>query len=174
MNILKNTLLYKTYSLIKSINIYLEEYNYIKDTFYSNEFKLVLKKYMHVDIKKDWIGRLYGIINPIIDINGNLDINSVIVELDGINTNNQEYVQVWIHKQLKLIADLFKINKLYDYISLELNKVGPEELDNYLLVFDIVSRKDMVNKLKSFSKHIIFYIIIVILFIIGHLYMNII
>ena len=171
MNILKQTLIYKTYSLIESIYTYNKEYNYIKDTFYSDEFKLVLKKYLSVNIKKDWIGRLYGVINPMVDINGNLDVNSVVIELDGINTNNMEYVQVWIHKQLKLIADLFQINKLYDYIDLELNKVGPKELDNYLLIFDIVSRKEMINKLKSFGKHFILYIIIGILFIIGYLHL---
>lgn len=173
MNILKQTLIYKTYSLIESIYTYNKEYNYIKDTFYSDEFKLVLKKYLRINIKKDWIGRLYGVINPMVDINGNLDVNSVVIELDGMNTNNMEYVQVWIHKQLKLIADLFQINKLYDYIDLELNKVGPKELDNYLLIFDIVSRKEMINKLKSFGKHFILYIIIGILFIIGYSYMNI-
>ena len=174
MNIFKQTLIYKTYSLIESIYTYNKEYNYIKDTFYSDEFKLVLKKYLKVNIKKDWIGRLYGVINPMVDTNGNLDVNSVVIELDGMNTNNMEYVQVWIHKQLKLIADLFQINKLYDYIDLELNKVGPKELDNYLLIFDIVSRKEMINKLKSFGKHFILYIIIGILFIIGYSYMNII
>ena len=174
MNIFKETLIYKTGALINSIYTYNKERNYIKDTLYSDEFKFVLKKYLNLDVKKDWLGRLYGVINPLIDINGNLDVNSIVIELDDINTNNKEYVQVWIHKQLKLVADLFKINKLYDYINLTLEKVGPEELDNYLVIFDIVSRKNMSNKFKKFIKHFIFYIILVILFIIVNHYVNII
>lgn len=170
MNIFKHTLIYKTYSFIKSYFVYRKERNYIKDTLYSREFKFVLRKYLNLNVKKDWLGRLYGIINPLIDINGNLDVNSVVIELDGNNSNNVEYVQVWIHKQLKLISDLFKIHKLYDYINLTLEHVGPQQLDNYLVIFDIVSRKDMANKFKSFFKHLFSYGIIFIIYMIMNYY----
>lgn len=172
MNIFKATWIYKTYAFINSYFIYRKERKYIKDTLYSREFKLVLKKYLNLNVKKDWLGRLYGIINPIVDINGNLDVNSMIVELDGNNTNNEEYVQVWIHKQLKLIADLFKINRLYDYINMTLTHVGPVGLDNYLVVFDIVSRKVMSTNFKKFIKHTILYIILFVIFMIVNSYYN--
>jgi hypothetical protein len=138
----------------------LRDYLYVSDTLYSEELKLVLKKYLHINIKKDWIGRLYGIINPNIDINGNFDINNVIIEIDGDNTNSNEYVKHWVYRQLNLISDLFKIEKLYDYISLKFEHVGPENQDNYLLIFDLTARQEFVYDLKKFVKQLFTYIII--------------
>lgn len=161
--IFSKTLTYKLYNTITSLFYYIRDYLYISDTFYSDEFKLVLKKYLNINIKKDWIGRLYGIINPNIDINGDFNVNNVIIELDGENSNNNEYVKTWAYKQLNLISSLFKIQKLYDYISLEFNHVGPENADNYLLIFDITNRKEFVYWLKKLFKHLFIYSIIVII-----------
>lgn len=113
---------------------------------------MVLLRYLNLEVKKDWIGRLYGIINPNIDINGHFNINNMIIEIDGDNTNNNEQVKAWAYKQLALIGQLFKIQNLYDYIDLTFKHVGPKEADNYLLIFDMISRKIMV---KSFKKVII-------------------
>ena len=88
--IYNKTLTSKLINTCKSSWEYLRDYLYISDTLYSDEFKLVLKRYLHINIKKDWIGRLYGVINPNIDINGNFDINNVIIEIDR-NVNVKSY-----------------------------------------------------------------------------------
>lgn len=155
--IYNKTLTSKIINTCKSSWEYLRDYLYISDTLYSDEFKLVLKRYLHINIKKDWIGRLYGVINPNIDINGNFDINNVIIEIDGDNTNSNEYVKHWVYRQLQLISDLFRIEKLYDYISLSFEHVGPENQDNYLLVFDITARQNFVYNLKKMLKQVILY-----------------
>ena len=89
-------------------------------------------------------------------------MSNMIFEIDGKNTNNNEYVTTWIYKQLNMISTLFKgsVDKLYNYISFDFKHVGPINGDNYLLVFDITSRKEMVMKLKSFIIHFLIYIII--------------
>lgn len=154
---------------IKYIYYYISDYNYISDTLYSDAFKLVLKRYLNLDVSKDWIGRLYGIINPNIDINGNFNINNVIIEIDGNNTNNNEQVKTWAYKQLTLIGQLFKIENLYNYIDLTFKHVGPKEADNYLLVFDMVSRKEMSYMFKKMfiqlSIYAVIFIILLYLFI---------
>lgn len=164
MSILKKlwqkTLIYKTYDFIRSISTYIKDYNYISDTLYSHEFKGVIMKYLKCKLDKDWIGRLYGIINPNIDINGNLDITSIIIEMDDSNTNSEEYVKNWIYRQLNLISSLFKIEKLYNYISLDITHVGAENHDNYLLVFDITSRKYMGYSFKRMIIHLFVYLLI--------------
>lgn len=153
-----------TTSLISDSYVYIKDKNLIKDTLYSKEFNLVLKQYLKTDFKKDWIGRLYGVINPNINIQGNLDVNNIVIEIDGDNTNNNEYVKIWVYKQMQLIATLFKIEKLYDYIDIDFSHVGPENMDNYLVVFDIVSRKVFAESLKRFFKRLF---ILGILFVIG-------
>lgn len=153
-------LLYKIYLFIESIFFYVKDYNLISETLYSPQFKKVIMKYLKCELDKDWLGRLYGVINPNIDINGNLDVTSMIVELDDYNTNNEEQVKNWIYTQMMLISELFKIEKLYSYISLDLKHVGPINHDNYLIIFDITSRKYMASAFKKMLWHILFYCIL--------------
>ena len=166
-------LFYKTFTgkiikTIKSLYDYLKDYEYISDTFYSDAFKIVLKEYLNVDIRKDWIGRLYGVVNPNINEEGKFDVTRTIIEFDDDNTNNKEYVKHWAHKQLYIIGEVFKIENLYHFIDLEFRHVGPKEADNYLLVFDIVSRKIFTQNLKQMLLHGFIYAVIavIVLFII--------
>ena len=166
--ILKNLLTYKIFAFIESIFYYIRDLDRFSDIIYSEHFKKIIFKYLRCELSKDWIGRLYGVINPIIDIDGNLDISSMVIEIDGINTNNEEYVKNWIYRQLMLVSELFKIENLYTYITLDIKHVGPINHDNYLLIFDIASRKYMANCFKKMMIHLIVYAIIIaiILFII--------
>lgn len=161
----KHFLLYKVYYFISALIEYIKSKHYIKDTFYSKEFKFVLDKYLNTNVSKDWLGRLYCVVNPNIDKNGDFNVSNMIIELDGDNTNNHEHIKQWTFKQMKLIAYLFKIEKLYNYINIDFTHVGPENMDNYLLVFDIVSRKEMAQSFKKMSIHLLIYIIIALILI---------
>ena len=155
-----NTLTWRLVMLVQSIYRYITDMSYISDTLYSKEFLTVLKQYLRISIKKDWIGRLYGVINPYIDIDGKIDFNNTIIEIDGDNTNSNEYVKNWVYRQFNLIDNLFKINKLYDYINVDIKHVGPLNADNYLIVIDVVSRKEMTYALKRVLKQILIYLLI--------------
>ena len=155
-----NTLTWRLVMLVQSIYRYITDMSYISDTLYSKEFLTVLKQYLRISVKKDWIGRLYGVINPYIDIDGKIDFNNTIIEIDGDNTNSNEYVKNWVYRQFNLIDNLFKINKLYDYINVDIKHVGPLNADNYLIVIDVVSRKEMTYALKRVLKQTILYMII--------------
>ena len=155
-----NTLTWRLIMLVQSIYKYITDMSYISDTLYSKEFLAVLKQYLRISVKKDWIGRLYGVINPYIDIDGKIDFNNTIIEIDGDNTNSNEYVKNWVYRQFNLIDNLFKINKLYDYINVDIKHVGPLNADNYLIVIDVVSRKEMTYALKRVLKQILIYILI--------------
>ena len=71
-----------------------------------------------------------------------------------------QIVKNWVYRQFNLIDNLFKINKLYDYINVDIKHVGPLNADNYLIVIDIVSRKEMAYALKRVLKQTILYMII--------------
>lgn len=146
--------------LFKSIYNYISDYNLVSDAFYGDGFKQIIYKYLNIELKKDWIGRLYGIINPTIDIDGNFNINNVIIELDGELTNNNEYVKSWLYKQLYLVQNLFNFNDFYHYISMDLTHVGPAIGDNYLIVFDITSRKEITKYFQKILIQLLIYSII--------------
>ena len=71
-------------------------------------------------------------------------------------------------KRMKLIATLFKIDNLYDYIDIEFKHVGPDNQDNYLLIFDIADRIQMAIAFKKFIKHLFIYILLFGLGILGY------
>lgn len=160
-NILKSLWIGKMFMTVKSLWYYIKSYDYIHDTLYSDDFNNIIEKYLHVKLQKDWIGRLYGVINPNIDIKGNFDISANVIEIDGANTNNNEYVKTWIYRQMNMVAQLFKIHKLYDYISMEITHVGPMNGDNYLIVFDMVDRQEFTKNLKKLSIHSIIYLVLI-------------
>lgn len=149
----KNLLIYKIGAFFVAFVTYVKTRIKVSDTFYHEGFKELVKRYLGIDIKKDWIGRLYGIANPNINMKGNLDFNNTIIEIDGDNTNSTEYVKVWMHRQLRLMRELFDLSKLYDYINVEITHVGPLTHDNYLIVFDLTDRIDMAKKFKSMFWH---------------------
>lgn len=162
-NIFSHTWTYKLFNIFRTAYIYNKEYSLISDTFYSNAFRTVLRRYLNAEFEKDWIGRLWSVINPNINIDGKVDFSNVIIELDGTNTNSNDYVKYWVYKQMSLIAELFKIEKMYDYIYIDFKHVGPPEHDNYLIVFDMSARIEFVQNLKSFAKHSILYMIIAVI-----------
>ena len=156
------TLLYKIISLFKWIYQYIKDYGYVADTLYSHEFNLVLKKYLNVEFSTDWLGRLYGVINPSIDVNGKLDFTNMIIELNDDLTNNNTYVKHWVYRQLSMVSALYKLENsgFFDIIGVEFRHVGPQNADNYLVIFDIVSRKEMTSFLKSTLIHASIYALV--------------
>lgn len=128
--------------------------------FYGGMFTTIVKKYLNVDLTSDWIGRLYGVINPNIDINGKFDPATMIIEIDGDNTNNNEYVHSWIYKQLSLVSNVFHFDEMYDAINVDIQHVGPENQDNFLVVFDFANRADLAYWRKKLVWRTIFLAII--------------
>ena len=157
-----HSLLYKIYFNFVLLKEYIEDYDYVSESLYSEAFFKVLEKYLNLRVKKDWIGRLYGIINPNLDINGNMNFSNTIIELDDNNTNSNEYVKNWIYKQMNMIKYVFKLDEsgFFDYIGCDIEHVGPKEHDNYLVVFYIVSQKALLKNLKALLKHFSIYVII--------------
>lgn len=158
-----HTWIYKTYNMFRKYSEYRKVKKYVSPIIYTPEFKLILNKYLNIDIRKDWLGRLYGIINPSINREGFFDISNTIIEIDGDNTNSNNYVQYWVYNQLNMINNLFNFNNLYDYLTVDIQKVGPINTDNYLVILDIASRQEFASSFKRWLKMSIFYIIIALL-----------
>ena len=156
------TLLYKIYLNLVLLKEYIDDYDYVSESLYSEAFSKILEKYLNLKVKKDWIGRIYGVINPNLDINGNVNFANTIIEIDDNNTNSNEYVKNWIYKQMNMVKYVFKLDEsgFFDYIGCDIEHVGPKEHDNYLVVFYIVSQKAMLQNLNRLLKQFSVYAII--------------
>lgn len=157
MGILKHTWIYKFCNTIHNIYLYNKDKGIVGDIIYGYEFKQILRKYLGADIHKDWIGRLYCVINPNIDEYGKFDITRVVIEFDDNTTHNEQYVKNYLYKQLDMVRELFKLHRLYDYINMEVRHVGPDTEDNYLVVISLVTQNMMLRSLKKLFNHTILY-----------------
>ena len=139
------------YSLIRAIYwtfCYIKDWKLVEESLHGNGFRSLLKHYLKMDSRIDWIGRVYGVVNPAINEKGEFDYNGMVFELNGVNTNNQTWVENWLYKQMILVNNIFDVQKtgFFDIIDANVKHVGPENADNYLIVFDIASRKEMVRR----------------------------
>ena len=140
-------------SLIRAIYwtfCYIKDWRLVEESLHGNGFRSLLKHYLKMDSRIDWLGRVYGVVNPAINEKGEFDYNGMVFELNGVNTNNKTWVEHWLYKQMILVNNIFDVQKtgFFDIIDANVKHVGPENADNYLIVFDIASRKEMVRRWK--------------------------
>lgn len=149
--------IYRIYDFIRNFVNYKKTKSNVSSALYSDEFRGLIKRYLNTDLDKDWLGRLYGVINPNVNIEGNFDVSNVIIEIDGEYTNTDEYVKTWIFRQLNVMGQLFKLKGLYSNVTMDIEHVGPITQDNYLIVFDINGREEMSTSFKKLMKTVLAY-----------------
>lgn len=160
MRLFRLTLTYKILNTFRCLYFYISDWFKIHSALYSDGFKSLLERYLETEMHKDWLGRLYGVINPVINKNGEFDMDRVIMEMNGDATNNDDQVKHWVFQKMNIIGRLFKMQNLYDYISLEIRHIGPVQFDNYLVVFDITARRDFSKAFKKMILQTFIYCII--------------
>lgn len=132
------------------------------EALHGEAFRRLLVSYLKMNPKVDFLGRVYGVVNPSVNSDGKFDWGSVIFEIDGINSNNYSYVENWIYKQLMSVEAVFGLDnsKFFDLITMDVSHVGPANADNYLIVFDTVPRRMMAKSFKrTFIQGLIYCII---------------
>ena len=141
---------------------YIKDWRLVEESLHGNGFRSLLKHYLKMDSRIDWLGRVYGVVNPAINEKGEFDYNGMVFELNGVNTNNQTWVENWLYKQMILVNNIFDVQKtgFFDIIDANVKHVGPENADNYLIVFDIASRKEMVRRWKRVILQSIVYAVV--------------
>lgn len=108
--------------------------------------------------KKDWIGRLYTVINPNL-LGDDFDINTIIYEYDENGLNNKSFVERWIMTRLNIVQSFIHVNNLFDLLTYKIEKL--DEYDNYLFIVEPITLQDCLKYTKYFS------ILLVILLVFG-------
>lgn len=152
-----NTFTCSLINTIKARHRLNKDHKKYKNIFYTGQFDEIVRKYLNLELDEDWIGRKYGVINPHLDIDGKFDPSTMIIEIDGENTNSNEYVKNWIYKQMNLVSSLFNLNNLYDSIVVDITPVGPAGFDNYLVVFDFAERITLAYWRKKLLWRLLFF-----------------
>lgn len=115
-------------------------YNNILNKVYRDENIIEgLSKLLDIELKKDWIGRVYGVINPWIR-NGKFDKESIIFEL-GQDMPTNIMIEKYIMERLNIASMFIRNNNLFDMLTYEIKKI--DEYDNYLLIIEPIPYIDM-------------------------------
>lgn len=142
------------------LNLWLNiKYTRLLTEIYRNENLLYkFSQLFGVEFRKDWVGRIYTILNPSI-VDNKLDFNTQIFEYGENGLTNEPYVEKYIMTKLNLIKDFIMANNLFDMLTYEIKRI--DEYDNYLIVIKPIT----FDECKKWCK--IFFITYSILFITG-------
>lgn len=98
--------------------------------------------------RKDWIGRIYTVINPNV-LNNELDMTTQVFEYDENGLNNSAYVEKWIMEKLNIASSFIRANNLFDLLTYDIKKL--DEYDNYLFIIQPITLQDCLKYSKYFT-----------------------
>jgi len=125
------------------------KYTKILSKVYDNENIIEnLSNLFKSQFKKDWIGRLYTVINPNL-LGDDFDINTIIYEYDESGLNNNAFVERWIMGKLNIAQSFIQTNNLFDLLTYKIEKL--DEYDNYLFIIEPITLHDCLKYTKYFS-----------------------
>ncbi len=118
------------YNFIKYLILSIR-YNRILQKVYQEEGILQgLSKMFGVELKQDWIGRVYTVINPYV-VEGKYDPSSTVYELGNDNPTEQ-VVEKFIMERLNAARGFIRANNLFDLLTYKITRL--DDYDNYLFV----------------------------------------
>lgn len=131
------------------LNLYLNiKYTSLLNKIYKDENLLYkFSQLFGVEFKKDWVGRIYTVINPNI-LNNELDVNTQIFEYGENGLTNKPYIEKYIMTKLNIIKNFIMANNLFDLLTYEI--VELDKYDNYLIVLKPITFDDCKKWTKIF------------------------
>ena len=121
--------------MIRTIVNYIRIQRILKQIYKTEHIEQNLSQLFGVPCKQDWVGRLYMIINPILQ---NIESNGNALTLDR---NNKVLIEEWVMKNLELIRNFVVNNSMFDLLTYSIERIDDDE--NYLVVFKNVYFDDM-------------------------------
>lgn len=124
------------------------KYTKILNKIYQNENILSnLSMLFKSQFKKDWVGRLYTVINPHL-LGEDFDINTIIYEYNENGLDNKTWVERWIMTRLNIAQSFIQTNNLFDLLTYDIKKL--DEYDNYLFIIEPITLHDCLKYTKYF------------------------
>lgn len=129
------------YNFIKFLTLYIK-YNRILNKIYKEENIIEgLSKLLGAELKQDWIGRLYTVINPYIR-DGQYDPTAVITEV-GNDAPSIIVVEKFVMERLAAAQKFIRANNLFDILTYKIEKI--DDYDNYLFMMYPIPYYDLVK-----------------------------
>lgn len=141
------------------------KYSKILNKVYKNENIIDnLSNLFGVRFKKDWVGRIYAVINPYIK-DGKYDPESVIFEYDQSGMNDSMNIEKKIMDLMIIASQFIRSNNLFDMLTYEIKKL--DDVGNHLFIIKSITFDDYIKNIK---KLIIFLSLVIIIGFVGFIF----
>lgn len=150
------------YNFFKNLFLYIKYAKKIKEVFTKenllNSFSYLFKS----EFRIDWVGRIYTVINPMVqEIDQTVGSSVAVYEFtqDG-GLSNKMWIEKWIMDHLYAAQQFIQTNNLFDLLTYDINKL--DEYDNYLFVLKPLYFDELKKWTKRFSILLAFILIVII------------
>ena len=135
------------WNFIKTLYLTIK-YNKMINKIYEDE-KLLnnLSMLFNAKFKRDWIGRVYAVLNPLIS-GGDVQINTQILEYGANGITDVSWVNKWVMDNMMIVSKFIRTNNLFDILTYDIKKLDDY---NYLFVIEPIINIDMKKSLKKFT-----------------------
>jgi len=121
------------------------KYNKIINTVYEEEEVIAkISTLLGVQFRRDWVNRLYAVINPNIK-DGKYDPEQIVeFDFDG-NPNNTEWVTKWIAERYQILLSFVSSKNLFEILQYNIQPLGGL---NYLVTFTPITLPPLLKYAK--------------------------
>lgn len=104
-----------------------------------------LSQLFGVSFKKDWVGRIYTVINPFV-----IDKDNLIFEYNEIGMDYRQYIEKYIMTKLNVAQEFIYTNNLFELITYKIEKI--DDNGNYLFIMQPITLEELFINGKKFLK----------------------
>lgn len=132
------------YNFIKYFIQYIRCKRMLESIYVNENIIYNLSELYGVNFKKDWIGRLYAIINPLV----NIDPNDRIFENTEEGYSLHAFVEKWLLERLSIASNFIMDKSLFELATYHIEQVDDDY--NYLFTIEPIAWYDFNKWLKRF------------------------
>lgn len=128
------------YNFIKFLIMYIRYNRVLNDVYKKENILEGLSSTLGTELKQDWIGRLYAVVNPYI-VDGKYDPSKIITEI-GKDIPTNMVLEKYVMERFNIASQFIQANNLFDLMSYKMTRL--DEYENYLLVLYPLPYLDLV------------------------------
>lgn len=130
---------------LRSIYTNIKYQRILNEVYEQDQIILKLSSILGVQFRKDWIGRLYAVVNPAIK-DGAFDASQVYEYVEG-GYDTTEHAQQWMMQRISIIQNFIQANNLFDLLTFRIKRL--DNNGNYLLMIFPITLPAMKDSIKK-------------------------
>lgn len=128
------------YNFLKFLIMYIRYNRVLNDVYKKENILEGLSSTLGAELKQDWIGRLYAVVNPYI-VDGKYDPSKIITEI-GKDIPTHMVLEKYVMERFNIASQFIQVNNLFDLMTYKMTRL--DEYENYLLVLYPLPYSDLV------------------------------